>query len=140
VLLFYYVVTCLLKAGIAEPEETAVIRERTVNTLPRLRIHVHEGHTRSCWKRRFLGDQCRGSVRRPQAVAVKVCSDEVKFFSESLHQGSPSHLHCVKIRNISSHRHRRREKLSRSSSICHNRKFREQVGQYILPVRLTMTC
>jgi hypothetical protein len=33
------IVTCLLKIGIAEPEETAVSKERPVNTLPRQHIH-----------------------------------------------------------------------------------------------------
>jgi hypothetical protein len=34
-----HIVTCLLKAGIAEPEETAVLREMSVNTFLRQRIH-----------------------------------------------------------------------------------------------------
>jgi hypothetical protein len=57
-------------------------------------------------------------------------------------QSSPTQLHCVKTRNTSNHRHQRHVGYACGppcSSVCHNRKFREQVLQYRLPVRLTLT-
>jgi hypothetical protein len=60
----------------------------------------------------------------------------------SRNQGSPTQLHCVKTRNTSNHRHRRQKGKAcgpSCSSICRNRKFRKQVCQHRLPVRLTVT-
>jgi hypothetical protein len=58
----------------------------------------------------------------------------------SAHQSCPTQLHCVKTLNTSNHRHCRQiGKVCSTpcSSICHNRKFRKQVSEYSLQVRLT---
>jgi hypothetical protein len=57
-------------------------------------------------------------------------------------QSSPTELHCIKTHNSSNHRHCRHMGKAWGlpcSSICHNKKFREQACQYRLPVQLTMT-
>jgi hypothetical protein len=56
----------------------------------------------------------------------------------SPHQSSSTQLQCVKTYITSNHRHSRQ--MAKRMRICHNRKFREQVCQYRLPVRQTMTC
>jgi hypothetical protein len=59
----------------------------------------------------------------------------------SPHQSSDTQLHCVKTNITCNHRHgRHMEKACGPpcSSICHNRKFRKQVCQYRLLVRLPL--
>jgi hypothetical protein len=64
------------------------------------------------------------------------------FSFSSPHQRSPTQLHCGKTLNASNYTHRREVGKACGtpcSGICHNKKFRKQVCQYRLPVRLTMT-
>jgi hypothetical protein len=112
----------------------AVVAIYTRNTLKR-RSNLIQRHIEA-WS------YAKGKLESVRAQRALKLSSGMTFLSKFTSSEHPTQLYCVKACNTSYHRHRRQMGTSCGtlfSSICHKRKFRKQVCQYRLLVRITVT-